>query len=33
VYAGNYNPTLTIFDGGTSQSQYDETKDIDAGAL
>jgi len=33
VYAGAYNPTLTIFDGGTSQSQYDETKDIDAGSL
>jgi hypothetical protein len=33
VYAGAYNPTLSIFDGGTSQSQYDETKDIDAGSL
>lgn len=33
VYAGAYNPSLTIFDGGTSASQYDETKDIDAGAL
>ena len=33
VYAGAYNPSLTIFDGGTSQSQYDETKDIDAGSL
>lgn len=33
VYAGAYNPAITIFDGGTSQSQYDETKDIDAGSL
>lgn len=33
VYAGAYNPAITIFDGGTSASQYDETKDIDAGAL
>jgi hypothetical protein len=33
VYAGNYNPALTIFDGGTSAAQYDETKDIDAGSL
>jgi hypothetical protein len=33
VYAGAYNPALTIFDGGTAQSQYDETKDIDAGSL
>jgi hypothetical protein len=33
VYAGAYNPQITIFDGGTSQSQYDETKDIDAGVL
>lgn len=33
VYAGAYNPTLTVFDGGTSTTQYDETKDIDAGSL
>ena len=33
VYAGAYNPSITIFDGGTSASQYDETKDIDAGSL
>jgi hypothetical protein len=33
VYAGAYNPALTIFDGGTAQSQYDETTDIDAGNL
>jgi len=33
VYAGAYNPAITIFDGGTSASQYDETKDIDAGTL
>jgi len=33
VYAGAYNPAMTIFDGGTSASQYDETKDIDAGTL
>ena len=33
VYAGAYNPAITIFDGGTSASQYDETKDIDAGSL
>ena len=33
VYAGAYNPTLTIFDGGISQSQYDESKDIDSGTV
>jgi hypothetical protein len=33
IYAGDFNPQLTIFDGGTSASQFNESKDLDGGTI